>query len=91
MERSEKRQKSWKSVGEMLQREQEEENVGVMVESLGQAAEHQEELEVSNTEDEEEQGCTPLILACHKGMTEVSYILYVKEEKELKIEGCCHR
>eukprot|EP00064_Thunnus_orientalis_P020645 superscaffoldBa00005794_g20787 len=68
MERNEKR---LKSVGEMLQREQEEENVGVMVVSLGQEVEDQEELKISNIEDEEEQGCNPLMLACHKGMTEV--------------------
>ena len=74
MERNEKR---LKSVGEMLQREQEEENVGVMVVSLGQEVEDQEELKISNIEDEEEQGCNPLMLACHKGMTEVGYVLYV--------------
>ncbi|XP_044072030.1 uncharacterized protein map3k19 [Siniperca chuatsi] len=69
MERSEKREK--RSVDEMLKREQEEENEEVLVVSLGQEVDGQEELEVSDTEDEEEEGSTPLITACRKGMTEV--------------------
>ncbi|XP_051260812.1 uncharacterized protein map3k19 isoform X2 [Dicentrarchus labrax] len=67
MERSE----TWerRSVDEMLKREEEEEEENVLVESLRQEVEGQEELQVSDTEDEE--GSTPLITACHKGMTEV--------------------
>lgn len=74
MERNENRQKNWKSFGDVLQIEQEEENELV---SLGQEVEDEEELDVYNVEDEEEQGCIPLIHACYKGETEVSYVLYV--------------
>ncbi|XP_037645055.1 uncharacterized protein map3k19 isoform X2 [Sebastes umbrosus] len=63
METGERRREK-RSVGEMLKREQEEENEEVLVVSLGQEA------EVSDTEDEEEQGSTPLIAACRSGMTE---------------------
>lgn len=53
---------------EQLRRAQEEEEDVV---SLGQEPESEEELELSDSEAEEELGSTPLITACRKGMTEV--------------------
>lgn len=64
------------SFDELLKREQEDENEEVLVVSFGQEVEGQE-LEISDTEDEEEEGTIPLITACRKGMTEVSYVLYM--------------
>lgn len=77
MERSEKTEKRWCGIDEMLKREMEEENEEVLVVSLGQEVACREELEVSDTEDVVEQGHTPLITACLKGMTEVSYCISV--------------
>ncbi|XP_067372129.1 mitogen-activated protein kinase kinase kinase 19 isoform X2 [Channa argus] len=71
MERSEKTEKLWQGVDGMLKSEQEEEIVEVSVVNLAQEDEGQEELESSDTKDKEEQGYTPLITACRKGMTEV--------------------
>ncbi|XP_056244632.1 uncharacterized protein map3k19 isoform X1 [Seriola aureovittata] len=69
MERSEKTEKKWRGVDEMLKREQEEGNKeDDVVVSCGQEVDRHV---VSDTEDEEERGCTPLISACRKGMTEV--------------------
>lgn len=61
----------------MLKIEKEEENEEVMVVRLGQELEGREELEVSDAEDEEEEGSTPLITACQKGIAEASYVLDV--------------
>ncbi|KAK2839547.1 hypothetical protein Q5P01_013287 [Channa striata] len=55
----------------MLKSEQEEEIVEVSAVNLEREQEAQEEPDHSDTEDEEEQGCPPLITACRKGMTEV--------------------
>lgn len=55
----------------MLQAEQEEEDAAVISVSLEHEEEVCEELEVFNSEDEEELGCTPLTLACSRGLTEV--------------------
>ncbi|XP_069388880.1 mitogen-activated protein kinase kinase kinase 19 isoform X2 [Paralichthys olivaceus] len=67
MERSERTEKRWLAVDEMRKMEKQEINEDVLVLSL----EEEEGQEVSDTEDEEEQGCTPLISACSKGMVEV--------------------
>lgn len=86
MERSEKREKV--SFDEMLKREQEEENEEVLVVSFGQEVEGQEELEVSDTEDEEEEGTTPLITACRKGLTEVSSCTKYECVREFDMRLC---
>ncbi len=72
---------------EMLKREQEEENEEVLGVSVGQEAEGQEELEVSDFEDEEEEGTTPLITACRNGATEVSHVFYMSVRESLTF--CC--
>lgn len=62
---------------EIKRREMEEGSEDLfLVVSLGLEADSQEELEVSNTEDEEG-GCTPLIIACRKGMTEVTSLFEI--------------
>lgn len=80
MERSEKTEERRCGADEMLKGEQEEENEEVLVASLGQEV---EELEVSDTEDVEEQRHTPLITACREGMTEVGYCICMCETKNL--------
>ncbi|KAF7660477.1 hypothetical protein LDENG_00281560 [Lucifuga dentata] len=74
METSKKRQNTWRSAEELLKGvedgEQNKEE-GVLVLNLGREMEVQVEMVVPDTEDEEEDGCTPLITACRKGMTEV--------------------
>lgn len=69
MERSEKTERRWRGVAEMLRREQEEEKEEVL--GVRPEVDSQEELEVSDTEDEGER-C--LIAACRKGMADVSYM-----------------
>lgn len=61
-----------RNVDEMLKKEQglEEEDI-LAGTSLGREMEGLGKLEVSDTEDEEEQGFSPLISTCRKGMTEV--------------------
>ena len=68
MERSEKK----RSVDVMLKREQ------------GEVGGSEEEVEVLDTEDEEEQGSTPLITACRRGRAEVC-----ATEISKKNLGCC--
>lgn len=70
MERSEKTEKWWQAADEMLGKEQDKENVDIFV--ARREVKEEEDLEVSDIEDEEEQEHTPLITACRKGMTEVS-------------------
>ena len=72
MEREERTEERRRDVDERLRRQQEEENKYILAVSLGQ--EPDLEQEVSDTEDEEVQGCSPLISACHKGMAEVSCV-----------------
>lgn len=73
----------------MLNREQEEEeNEEVLVVSLRQ--EEKEELDVSETEDEKDQVPTPLITACCKSMTEVSYAHVCVLEKVWLLLFCNH-
>ncbi|KAG7235126.1 hypothetical protein INR49_025231, partial [Caranx melampygus] len=68
METSEKTEKRWQDFDEVLRREQQDESEEVLAVRVGQEVDG---LVVSETEDEEKQGCTPLITACCKGMTEV--------------------
>ncbi|KAK9537986.1 hypothetical protein VZT92_005552 [Zoarces viviparus] len=68
MERSEERREN-RSVNEVLKREQLEGNEEVPVMSRRQ--ECRVEPEASDTEDEEEEGSSPLTTACRTGMTEV--------------------
>ncbi|XP_069554966.1 mitogen-activated protein kinase kinase kinase 19 [Brachyistius frenatus] len=73
---------------EMQRTELEEENKKmILVESLGPEMESQEELEVSNAEDEEERGSTPLITACRNGMTDVVQRL-LGTEADLTLCNC---
>lgn len=76
MDRSEEKT----SAEEMLRRGQEEDGEVRLVSLVGRECEGQEELQVSDTDDEEEQGSTPLISACRKGMNEVSYVYVCLKE-----------
>lgn len=63
-----------RNVDEMLKKEQGQGEEDILAgTSLGREMEGLGKLEVSDTEDEEEQGFTPLISACRKDMTEVCY------------------
>ncbi|KAG7502882.1 mitogen-activated kinase kinase kinase 19 isoform X1 [Solea senegalensis] len=67
-ERAEKRRRA----GDGMQKNEKQEIVEEdLMGSLGREVDDQEDLEVLDTEDEEERGCPPLIAACRKGMTEV--------------------
>uniref|UniRef100_A0A3Q3JTA3 Mitogen-activated protein kinase kinase kinase 19 n=2 Tax=Monopterus albus TaxID=43700 RepID=A0A3Q3JTA3_MONAL len=77
----------WQGDDEMLTREQEEENEDDLLFSLGQDGDDKEELKVFESEDEEDQGCTPLITACHKGVTEVTQQL-LKTGADLTLCKC---
>lgn len=81
----------------MLRTEKEEDNEEVLVVTLGQEVESQEEVDVCDAEDEEEQGSTPLMAACRTGMTEVSCLCVCEKEKgvyccvitvKLQLPGC---
>ncbi|XP_061647723.1 mitogen-activated protein kinase kinase kinase 19 isoform X2 [Phyllopteryx taeniolatus] len=56
----------------MLRTEQEVEDLRDVTVSISQEAESEDDLEVSNAEDEEEQDCNPLIKACRDGNTEAA-------------------
>lgn len=71
MERSEKKRNV-----EMLKRQQQDEKKDFPAVSLERETERLEGPHVSYTEDEEEQGSTPLITACRKGMTEVRTCMF---------------
>ncbi|XP_035507095.2 mitogen-activated protein kinase kinase kinase 19 isoform X2 [Scophthalmus maximus] len=73
MERSEETEERWRGADEeMLNGEQQELNGEASVASPGREADGREELGVSGTADdeEEEEGCAPLITACREGLTE---------------------
>lgn len=75
MERSEETEERWRGADEeMLNGEQQELNGEASVASPGREADGREELGVSGTADdeEEEEGCAPLITACREGLTEAS-------------------
>lgn len=84
MERSEKTEKRGQDIN-YLQRQEQDESEEVLAVSLGQQVDG---LVVSDTEDEEKQGCTPLITACRKGLTEVSHVC-VKETIQHGDVCCC--
>ncbi|XP_026150284.1 mitogen-activated protein kinase kinase kinase 19 isoform X2 [Mastacembelus armatus] len=90
MERSEKTEKKGQGVEEVLKAEQEEESGEAFVVRLGQEVEDQENLKLSDTEGEDEQGCTPLITACRKGMTEVVQQL-LKTEADMTLCDCSQK
>ncbi|XP_029386714.1 probable serine/threonine-protein kinase mkcC [Echeneis naucrates] len=71
MERSDRTKRRWQGVDETLRRKQQERDEECLVFGSGRNVDGWEQLEVSDTEDEEELGCTPLITACRKGRTEV--------------------
>ncbi|XP_034742567.1 uncharacterized protein map3k19 isoform X3 [Etheostoma cragini] len=89
MERSEKRREI-RNVHEMLKREKEEENEEALVVSRGQEVEGREDLESFNSEDEEEEGSTPLIAACHKGKPEVVQLL-LEAGADVTLCNCCQQ
>lgn len=85
METSEKTEK-WGQDINYLQKQEQDESEEVLAVSLGQEVDG---LVVSDTEDEEKQGCTPLITACRKGLTEVSHVCVCVKETIRHGDVCC--